>query len=155
MNSKKIYVSTLTVLAMAGVAGVAAVTPTANAATKRAVTPKSLRGTWQQRTKKNGVSKIKITKYTFSVADYKKGKKEGSWMVGDKKKKGSKNPFNGLPLYVKKDKKGYTFIGRDARGQIWHLKRVTHKKRQALRDDGWAYKSFGEKPVVSYYYRVK
>lgn len=129
---------------------------TVNAATKRAVTPLSLRGTWQQRTSKKWVTKIKITKHTFSVADYKNGKKEeGSWTVGDKKKKGSKNPFNGMPLYVKKGKKGYTFIGRDARGQRWHLKRVTHKKRQALRDDGWAYKSFGEKPVVSYYYRVK
>ncbi|AYM02670.1 hypothetical protein D8911_06530 [Levilactobacillus brevis] len=153
MNIKQICISTLTVFA---ITGITVVTPTTNAAAKRAVAPKSMRGTWQTRLGKNRVEKLKITKYTFSVNDYKNGKVEGSgWMVGDKKDKHSTNPFNGKPMYIKKDKKGYTFIGRNVMGQRWHLKRVTHKKRQALRDDGWAYKSFGEKPVVSYYYRVK
>lgn len=153
MSIKQVLLGALTVLA---VAGTTAVLPTASASAKRTVTPANFRGTWQARISKKEVQKVKITKYSFSVSQYKNGKKEeGSWTVGNKKRKHSKNPFNGVPLYVHKAKKGYTFIGVKRRGQLWHLKRVTHKKKVSLRDDGWEYKSFGEKPIVHYYYRVK
>ncbi|WP_407889867.1 hypothetical protein [Levilactobacillus sp. N40-8-2] len=153
MRTKRLLLGTLTVLA---IAGTTTILPTTSASAKRAVTPTNFRGTWQTRINKKTVRNLKITKFTFGVTDYKNGKaEEGAWTVGDKKQKHSKSPFKWTPLYLHKDKKGYTFIGANRLGQLWHLKRVTHKKRAALRDDGWAYKSFGEKPVVQYYYRVK
>lgn len=126
---------------------------TARAKSKYVTTPTSVRGKWFQSYKgsKNTGQYLRITKYTFYVANYMNGHKEsGSWSVSGKKHM----KYIGMQLFVSKQssKKGYWYIGGNGSDGIWHLKRTIHRGKKALKS--WGYNIGDSKhPIfVDYYY---
>ncbi len=135
----------LLVLTFAAVLSLTAVAGQIDAQAKVVTVPTSLRGRWFSKGS-YGTQFIKMTKYTFYVANYVNGRKQsGSWGVSGRRYiSGTKIPT--LYRSSHKTPKGYWKIGAAHSDGVWYLKRVHHNGRVALRS--WSpYDN-----SISYYY---
>lgn len=94
--------------------------------------PRVLRGTWITPLKKHEEQLIKMTKYTFYVADYKDGKKgSGSWKVSGKKFIPGTHDRQ-LAASKHANKYGYWSVGGNDSDGVWTLKPIIHNGKRAL-----------------------
>ncbi len=95
--------------------------------------PRVLRGTWITSLKKHEEQLIKMTKYTFYVANYKNSKKESNSSKVSGKKFIPGTHDRQLAASKHANKYGYWLVGFNDSDGVWTLKPIIHNGTRALK----------------------